>query len=292
VSLAVLMGRQRVCEYAAGPIARMLDAQACVTSEHPRVDRRSVPVEEYWPLVGALLEPALNKPMVNLARPRRAPDERAAKRRRWLMAAGLLLVIGMGLYTLANRDLRGLRAEAQRLSQARGHGEADHLRYIRDTYRLKHLRQWESIGVDWLGHADYLSRIAPGPEQVVLDRWTGTLATNGVQYDRKSRTWTAPRQVTIVIDGEARNRETADAFRETLVQNSLYSTTSTGADARGGKRMPFGFTYRLRTQSDAPGVSASPSIGDSDVKAKRDAGSEEEAQSSPAEIALSHGATP
>jgi hypothetical protein len=291
-SLAVLMGRRRVCEYAVGPVAQMIDAEARVTSEHPRIDGRSVPVDEYWPLLGALLEPALNRPMINLALPRRAPDERAAKRRRWLMAAGLLLVIGMGLYTLANRELQTLRAEAQRLSQARGHGAADYLRYVRDTYRLKHLRQWESIGVDWLGHADYLSRIAPGPEAVVLDRWTGSLATNGVQYERKSRTWTAPRQVTIVIDGEARNRETADAFRETLVQNSLYSTTTTGADARGGKRMPFGFTYRLRTQSDAPGASVSPSVNDSDVKAKHDAGVEGDAQASSGDLALSHGATP
>jgi hypothetical protein len=32
----------------------------------------------------------------------------------------------------------------------------------------------------------------------------------------------------------------------------VYTTSSTGADAKGGKRMPFGFTYRLRTAAELP----------------------------------------
>lgn len=283
VAAAVLLGRRRVCEYAAQPVQQMIGAEARVLNEHSQVDCAPVTVDEFWPLIGALLEPSLKRPMINLARPRRAPDERAARRQRWLLAAGLALVVGMGLYTLANRDLRSLRAEAQRLATARAEGAGDYLRYVRDTYRLEHLRLWESMGVNWLGHADYLSRIAPGPDQVVLDRWTGSLVTNGVQYDKKGDKWTAPRQVTIVIDGEARNRETADAFRETLVQNSLYSTTTTGADARGGKRMPFGFTYRLRTQGDAPTNST-----ESDPAAK--ASNDSDADRTPSELALSKGA--
>jgi hypothetical protein len=73
-----------------------------------------------------------------------------------------------------------------------------------------------------------------------------------VTYDTRSARWAADRQTTIVIEGEARDRATADAFRESLTQNSIYTTSTTGADARGGKRMPFGFTYRLRTRAPAP----------------------------------------
>jgi hypothetical protein len=73
-----------------------------------------------------------------------------------------------------------------------------------------------------------------------------------VVFDRRTKRWSAPEQMTIVIDGEALNRETADAFREALVQAAMYTTSSTGADMMGGKRMPFGFTYRLRTKASAP----------------------------------------
>ena len=70
--------------------------------------------------------------------------------------------------------------------------------------------------------------------------------------DKKTGRWSAPRQLTIVIDGEALDRNTADAFREALTRNPVYTTSTTGADATGGKRLPFGFTYRLRTRESTP----------------------------------------
>jgi hypothetical protein len=251
----VLMGSRKVCEYAAGPVSEMLGKPATSLAEHPRVIGGDIELDGCWSLIGALLEhhPSLGgREILNLARPRRPPDTAAAKRRAWLMAAGFLVVAGLGLFTLARQNLRSLEQTARELTSAAAGGHVEYSRYSRDTYKLQHLRQWQSTHVDWLEHAEYLSRLSPPPDRIVLDSWTGTLDFNGVKYDRAPNKWSAPHHVTIVIDGEARDRETADAFREALVRNSVYTTSTTGADAKGGKRMQFGFTYRLRTAGELP----------------------------------------
>src|SRR5690606_15854441 len=56
----------------------------------------------------------------------------------------------------------------------------------------------------------------------------------------------------ISIDGEARDRETADAFRDALTKDPFYTASTAGADRTGGRRLPFGFTYRLRTAVGSP----------------------------------------
>ena len=248
----VLLGDQKVCQYAAQSVEQMLGKPVRVLAANGQVVGDGVELDRLWPLAGLLLEQRGDRETINLAQPRRAPDTASARRRRILLAAGVLLVAGMGLYTLANRNLQSLRETATELAAAVSEGAKAEARYSRDTYKLKHLEQWQSAGVDWLEHAEYLNRFAPPPSQLVLDSWTGTLDFNGVQYDSKSRRWSNDRRLTIVIDGEAQDRETADAFREALVKSSVYTTSSTGADAKGGKRMPFGFTYRLRTAADLP----------------------------------------
>jgi hypothetical protein len=63
---------------------------------------------------------------------------------------------------------------------------------------------------------------------------------------------TAAPELRFVLDGEARDRATADGLRDTLVKEKGYTVASTGADARGGRRLPYPFAYTLRTADLEP----------------------------------------
>jgi hypothetical protein len=272
VSCAYIMGDRRVAEYAAGPLAQMLKIPVQVLREHPRAAAVETPgqrdgqpgatdMDRIWPLAGMLLEKELGMQPIDFLRPRRSPDLAARKRKRLLLAAAALVLVGGGLWTALRFDLRNLRSEADRATALRNANTAEYDRVNRDRYKLAHLKQWEAVRVDWLEHAKFLAQAAPPPEQVVLDSWSGNVDFRGVTYDLRQSRWSAEHQTTIVIEGEARDRATADAFRELLTQNSTYTTTTAGADTRGGKRMPFGFTYRLLTRAPTPSPSPESIVG-------------------------------
>ncbi len=260
IASAYIMGDRRVAEYAAGPLGQMLKIPVQVLREHPRVDsdgdardRASGPaMDRVWPLAGMLLEGELRIDRIDFLQPRRAPDVAARTRQRRLLAAAALVVVRGGLWTAMRFDLRSLRDDVDRLAAQAKANIDDYDRANRDRYKLTHLKQWDSISVDWLEHAKFLAEVAPPPEKIVLDSWSGALDFRGVTFDSRNARWAADHQTTIVIEGEARDRATADGFRESLTQNTIYTTSTTGADTRGGKRMPFGFTYRLRTRAPAP----------------------------------------
>jgi hypothetical protein len=256
VPMALIMGDRRVSEYAAEPVADMLKVPVKVLQQHPCIDASGQNMDRLWPLAGLLLEPLVSNMatggLINFAKPRQAPDLAARARQRRLAVAGLLIVALLGAWTLARHDLASLKDQAQALAKSRDELAPHYYRFWRDTYKLEHLKQWESVGVDWLKHATYLTTIAPPPDRAVLDSWNGTLDFGGVQFDGKTGRWSADKRMNISIEGEARDRETADAFREALTQNSIYTTSTAGADRTGGKRMPFGFTYRLRTKVGSP----------------------------------------
>jgi hypothetical protein len=100
------------------------------------------------------------------------------------------------------------------------------------------------------------------PDQLVLDSWTGTLDFRGVTYDQGKKTkkprWYTPMPIKIVLDGEATNRMTADAFRDALVRGKLYMLRSAGPDTAGGRRLPYKFNYRLAGTADTPPVKKNP----------------------------------
>lgn len=64
--------------------------------------------------------------------------------------------------------------------------------------------------------------------------------------------------MTIVLQGEAADRATADAFRGALVDAEAYQITTAGPDARSGRRLSYAFSYHLRTTAGEP-VAAGPS---------------------------------
>jgi hypothetical protein len=292
IDCALIMGDRRVAEYAAEPLAQMLKIPVRVLRQHACIDVAgdshpdgpAVEIDRVWPLAGLLLERELGVERIDFLKPRRAPDLAARTRQRRLLAAAALLVVGGGLWTAMRFDLRNLRDEVEGLALQRGANLDAYDRVNRDRYKLTHLKEWDSVQVDWLEHARFLAEVAPPPDKVVLDSWSGTLDFRGVTCDTRAQPprWAADHQTTIIIEGEARDRATADGFRELLTQNTIYTTSTTGADTRGGKRMPFGFTYRLRTRAPAPAgepagqpqaaVLPSASAGGEGVKTPADAG--------------------
>lgn len=255
---AVLLGDPRVGELATKSIEEIIKVKPRVLHQHESIESANgEALDRMWPLIGLLREPDRRVPQIDLANPRRAPDIAAQKRKRRVLAAAAC-VLGVGLlFTMARLNLRSLQAQTGSLSQAQSGGAGEYARYWRDLYKLDHLKQWQSSRIDWLERANYLMQFSPPPDQVVLDSWSGSIDPVDVRFDSKTRAWRTPREVTIVLDGEARDRETADAFRAKLVNDSMFSTSSTGADTKGGRRLPFGFTYRLREKDDKK---AAPSI--------------------------------
>ena len=253
---AVVMGDRRVSAYAATPLKEMLKIPVQVLESHPRIETGSQDLDGLWPLAGLLLEPSQGRaaPLIDFANPRKAPDLSARTRiRRMLAAAAVLLIAGLA-WTLARNDLQSLRDQAATLKKQQLSETPGYARYVRTRYRLDHLRHWESIHADWLKHASHLASMSPPPDRVVFDSWSGTLKPGKIEFNKSNGKWASSQDVTIVLDGEAATRETADAFRESLVQTSIYNANATGAETAGGKRMPFGFTYRLRTRAGSPGT--------------------------------------
>lgn len=257
----VIMGERRVAEEVAEPMSDMLGVEAEVLRAHPLVDPGGNDLDRCWPLAGLLLEPAHGGATIDFAHPRKAPDVAAERRKRAIFAAAACALVLLALWTFARTNLAQLEAQvADMRSQSRSL-YPDYVHHARDKLRIEHIEHWMTAHADWLEHLMYLSTITPPPEQVVLDEWSGELSFRSVGFDRSSRTWSAPKQILITVSGEARDRVTADAFREALVRADLYVTSSTGTDAAGGRRLPYGFTYRLRTET------ASPEVGEPEAAA-------------------------
>jgi Tfp pilus assembly PilM family ATPase len=263
---ALLLGERRVCEYAAGPVGHLLGVRARVLDAPAQIETSGHDVDALWPLIGALLEETRKRQTIDFAHPRKAPDLGARARQRRLIAAGIAVVALIGAWTMARHQLRSLNKQAETLAGEQREQSPQIARYFRDRYKLEHLKKWESTSVDWLQHASYLTSIAPPPDRLVLEAWTGSLKFDGVKYVKGK--WAANPQVTISIDGEAKDRATADGFRDTLVQSSVYEAETRGADARLGRRMPFAFTYTLRTRHGAaPPPPIAPPVDAQVVKA-------------------------
>ncbi|MCP3904426.1 MAG: pilus assembly protein PilM [Planctomycetes bacterium] len=255
VERVMLMGDARVTADVAAPIAEILGAEATVLGRHPLVEPRRVSIDRVWPLVGLLLESTLGHETIDFERPRQPVDKHARTRRRAIMAAGLVAVLLLAGWTVGMRNLRVLRGDLDALRTRVSGLEPQVARYERGAARFQHLERWESIDVRWLEHLAFLEEIAPAPNEVVLDGWTGSLRAGDIRYDKrreKKRRWSVTSEISLVVEGEAKDRITADALRAALVRPAWYDTRSTGAESRGSGRLPFAFTFHVSTGEAAP----------------------------------------
>ena len=249
---ALLFADQGITPQNIESIRDILKVRTEKLQKHPKVEINGAVMHDMWPLAGLLLGSNLNLASINFIKPRKAPDVAARKRQIVLACLGTIIIILFGGWTLARMSIAPLEDKLEDLKHANANLAPEYRRYGRDLYKLEHLKRWESARVNWLEHARTLAALSPASDRVVLDKWTGTLNFRGVQYDHKADVWSAPREISIILDGEARNRKTADAFRAALVSSNFYTASSGGVETRGGRRLPYGFTYRLRTTVVAP----------------------------------------
>jgi len=256
VGHVTVMGDADVTQLAAPLIGEMLSAEAHVIDHHPMVSSNGASMDLVWPLAGLLLEGQRDE-TIDFARPRQTVDRGAVRRRRLVMAAGLAAVALFGAWTVGRHRIATMESQLEKLTDQRGRRLPDVARVQRDDARLAHLRRWESADVRWLEHVELLRGMLPPSDELVLDGWTGSVDFRGVRCDKKTKKWSAPKEVTIVLEGEARDRRDADALRQVLVENDWYTANSAGTDTAGGKRLPFGFTFRLSTaHGETPGDSS------------------------------------
>jgi hypothetical protein len=273
----VITADKSVAAILAPQMSAIAGCSAVRLDSHPRVGFASPDVRDQvcascLPLAGLLLEDdAAVEPTgdaIDLLHPTPLIDVAARARQRILMVAGIMIVAGFAGWTVGARAWTQLEdrhddllAKAQKASPVR-------LRYRRDEFKLKHLEAYRALAPDWLSHLDTLRRFAPDPTSVVLDGFSAQLDGTEIDWVDSGKstanpdlrfTMQAKPELRFVLDGEAKDRTTADSLRDALVKEKGYTVASTGADARGGRRLPYPFAYTLRTadlEPKQPGAAA------------------------------------
>jgi hypothetical protein len=237
----------------AGTSAVRLDAHPRLAFASP--DLREQVCASCLPLAGLLLEDdaavELAGNAVDLLHPTPQIDVAARARERALVVAGVVVVAALGGWTLGAQSWRTLESRHDDLRTKALNAEPVRVGFRRDELRLKHIEAYRDLAPDWLAHFDALRRFAPDPSSVVLDGLTAQLDGTEISYSEGGRMTAAP-ELRFVLDGEAKDRATADGLRDTLVKEKGYTVASTGADARGGRRLPYPFAYTLRTADLEP----------------------------------------
>jgi len=249
VRQVILMGDEQLADLTAEAIAGVLNLTPTVLHSHPNVDRGHLRLGVVWPLAGLLLEHRRGDAVIDMAHPRKPPDVHARLRVRILAAAALLIMVCGLAFTLMRSSLSSLEREEATLAQQNATAVKDHARFKRDTLKLEHLKQWETVSVDWLDHLDHLVQLMPGGGDVVLSDLTGTLDFRGVKFDSKAKDgapkWAAPSSVRIDLKGEAKDRLVADTFRAAILKGSRFSVNTSGVEREGGSILGFPFNYKL-----------------------------------------------
>ena len=258
-------------EQIADSIGRISEATG-LTTQRFIGDRRvqtDVDMRGVWPLVGLLLPTASDR-QVDLAAPRQTPDRAARIRQKTLGIAGLALIAaGIG-WTFGGSQFEALRSESTDLLGKARAGNDEHLRFKRDVFRAGHLEAWTSVRPDWLEHL--LVVAAPGIDRggTVLDEFGGFLEDEKIAFTPQKKFVVDP-NVRIIVEGESRSRDAAAEVRDVLVADDRYVLRTTGADAEGGRRLPYPFGFSMRTRVIDPG----PVEFDPDSESASETGGEE-----------------
>jgi Tfp pilus assembly PilM family ATPase len=251
---AVVIGEPRVSELVAGSIGDVIQGRSAVFDGHPRIDasKSAGDLGQLWPLAGLLLAPRLPAESIDLLHPRRAPDVASRRRRLAIAGAGAAAVAALGAVTLARLDLADLRRVNQDRQAERNAMRPAFERYGRDLFRLRHIEQWESIGPRWVEDFTKIAALLPPADRLVLDGCAAHLDAGPVRFDRATSRFAAPGERRLMIEGEAADRATADAFRGRLIAADAWEISTAGPDAGGGRRLPLAFNYNLRAARSSP----------------------------------------
>ena len=266
----VIAADVKVAAALAPQLASIAGCSAVRLDAHPRLSFSSPDVRERvcatcLALAGLLLEDdAAVEPSgsaVDLLHPTPPIDVAARARQRVLMVAGVMVVAGFAGWTFGAQAWRSLEAQREELLAKGLNATPGRNRYKRDDLRVQHIEAYARYAPRWLDHFDRLRRFAPNPSEVVLDALDAQLDLTNMAWVDSGKTnlpvekrfvMTATPTLRFMLDGEAADRATADALRDALVADKGYTLNSSGADSRGGRRLPYPFAYTLRTGDLTP----------------------------------------
>ena len=234
---------------AIGVPTRLLDVPADIAipgENGDAIDRAAA-----WPLVG-LVRPSPAPGAIDLLHPRRPNAKRAERRRIALLAAGLGIVLCGVALTLARGTLESRRSVAEDLAGQQRDLATRNAKAQREQARLMHIERWESLDGDFMSRLVGIDALRPDPRSLVLDGISVAIRDVRIGYDRREKVWRTPKSVAMSVRGEADSRQSADAFRESLVRTREYRATSTGRDGELGRRLPVAFAYQLESTIGAP----------------------------------------
>jgi hypothetical protein len=247
VTTGVLFAPTSLGDRLAGWIGEATGIDITTIRNHPRV---RVPEDfpgDAWPLAGMLLRDGLREPTIDFGSPRKAPDLAARKRRGVLITVGLLLLSGLLGWTIGNLQMNRERAVNADLEAKARNALVEYHRNRRDVLRLEHLESWLQAEPDWMSQLVAFREFAPDPETVVLDSFTGSFLVEPVRYDAAGKFFSVGSEVRLQLSGEARDRDIANALRESIVDSERFLLRSTGAESLGGDRLPVPFSFQLRS---------------------------------------------
>lgn len=259
IEAVVVLGADETARQVAGACAGVLElpseaqdypAFVEVPAEMGPADRTAMA-----PLVGLLAERVLDRAAMDFANPRRAPDLAAARRQRVLLAALVAIVGGGSLWTAARMDLQRQQQTVRELEARLSDLGPRYSEAVRTRAWADHVDAWMSARVDWMAHLAEITAMLPDARAGVLERLEAS-GQSAVSFDPprarsyQDGSWQTLTSAAFEVVGTVRNRDIADAFRKTLVEDSQYQVESRGPDTSDR------FDLILRTQHAKPGSRA------------------------------------
>lgn len=236
-----------------------LDAPGLATSVAEGI-RPAKPIEAAaasWalPLGGLLLSAGLSRPMLDFANPRKAPDFSARTRQGVLLGVMVLILVGVGLYILADHSLANIRRDLQSVRTAEN-DLRDRVAAFRVLHaRVNDLEAWNQASPDWVGHLSHIGARFPDPHVVQFSSLSGA-ASGGAVFTPKGTypggAWGPRVQVELGLDGKMEDRGPIADLREALLSMGDYVVMSKGAD------VPSSFSLELSSDHKTPGVEKKP----------------------------------
>ncbi len=234
---------------------RTPESPECPPDTKPALRVRSAP------LIGIADARAAGAPLFDFAHPRTPPDRAAARRQLVLLSVFGAIVLGGAGWVFAGMQVDKARASVETLEAQRDELREQYQAFLREHARASHLVEWTEAGFDWPAHLDELAQIAPGPDEALFDRVTGSMASEvrfkpaprsrapkaarayspSSQNHYQGGAWSLTQIGEIEIDGRVVGRDVVTAFRERLLASGLYDVENKGPEVADR------FSFELRT---------------------------------------------
>jgi len=238
-------------EPVAGVRGVRLESHPAVSLDRLSQEAREVFRSACFPLAGLLLEDGGDGRSIDLLHPTPEIDVAARTRQRILAVAGVMVVAALAGWTFGARSWRDLEAQRVDLEAKARNALPELRRSKRDEFLVRHLEVATKVEPQWISYLDAIRRFAPDQDAIVFEGISAQLSDAEVEYTREGAFVSRP-TLRFDLTGEARDRATADALRDAFVRARGVTLSSTGADGRGGQRLPAPFAYTLRTAELAP----------------------------------------